>query len=132
MSTRWALRKRTIAWAAVNRIVVIAHTFPLRSKVDRPAALRSPRRASCVCALGSAPKIAQSQKRASHALDRLAVVDAAGEPLDRRLDENRAPDREAFDQAAIARQREGLSQILFRRLEPQQHDPSAQGIAGLD
>ena len=86
------------------------------------AAFQSPPRAS---ARHQLPEIAQSRKRGGHAVDRLAIVDAASEPLDRRLGEDRPPDREAFNDATIVRQREGLRQILFRRLEPKQQHAAA-------
>ena len=56
---------------------------------------------------------------------RLAIVDAVSEPLDRWLGENCPPDREAFNDATLVRQREGLRQFLFRRLEPKQQYAAA-------
>ena len=72
-----------------------------------------------------APEIAQSRKRRGHAVDRLAIVDAAREPLDRRLGEDRPANRETLNDATIVRQREGLRQILFRRLKPEQQHAAA-------
>src|SRR5580704_14943318 len=72
-----------------------------------------------------APEIAQTRKRGGHAVDRLAIVDTASEPFDRRLGEDRPADRETLNDATIVRQREGLRQFLFRRLKPKQQHAAA-------
>src|SRR3984957_1704993 len=121
ISTRWALRKRTIAWAAVNRIVVMAlPRFDQCLFGRRRFDLRLARHPHTL-----PPEIAQTRKRGGHAVDRLAIVDTASEPLDRRLGKDRPADREALNDAAIVRQLEGLRPILFRRPTPNQQHAAA-------
>src|ERR1700722_4601005 len=127
ISTCWALRKRTIACAAVNRIVAMA--LPRFNRCSSRGGVSFP--ALRVIATLT-PEIAQSCKCSGHARDRLAIVYAARKPRDSGLGEDRASHRKAFHDAAIVRQREGLRQILFGRFETEQQYPATQGIACLN
>src|SRR5208337_4254622 len=89
------------------------------------------RSASRAFVRGLAPQRAETRDSARDALDRLAVAYAPGEPIRRRLDEDRPADREAFDDAAVSRDFEGLRKIVLGRFEPEEDDAATERICFL-
>ncbi len=66
-----------------------------------------------------APEADKRQVIVFHFADKRLVAELALHPAARRLAENSAPDREAFDEGMRRRFSEAFAQLLLRRVEPE-------------